>query len=339
MVNTMETNQNYIDLIVKYLSGYITHDELIRLESWMGEKTANRNVFNEYKKVWESLGKVADTAGINVQEEWKKMKRKMNGSGSGRTIRNKSVAEKNFTFYFVRIAAVLVIGLFLSTTGILLNRNLRFISYTTDETIMSALLPDGSQVTLNTGSSLKIQNKFRNDQRMVRLTGEAYFEVSPDPARPFIVNTDKIEIKVLGTSFNVDAYKDKNEIEVVVNTGRVAVTKEGDITERLILKSGNRGTFNKSDQSLKLFVNEDLNFLSWKTRQLVFENNSLEEIILTLNKIYHSNILITGDSLKKNRVTASFSNQSLDAILNVLAATLDMDIRENNGDIVLAKKD
>jgi hypothetical protein len=70
----METNQTYIDLIVKYLSGEITHDEIIRLESWMGEKTTNRNVFNEYKNVWESLGKVADTAAIDVQEEWNKLK-------------------------------------------------------------------------------------------------------------------------------------------------------------------------------------------------------------------------------------------------------------------------
>jgi transmembrane sensor len=263
----------------------------------------------------------------------------MNVSGSGRTIRNKSLAKNNFTFYFVRIAAVLVIGLFLSITGILLSRNFGYISYTTDETTMVTQLSDGSQVTLNTGSSLKIQKKFRNDQRIVRLVGEAYFEVFPDPSRPFIVNTDKIEIKVLGTSFNVNAYKDKNEIEVVVNTGQVALTKEGNITERIILKSGNRGTFNKSDQSLKLFVNEDPNFLSWKTRQLIFEDTSLEEIILTINKIYHTNILIIGDSLKKDRVTASFTDQSLDAILNVLAATLDLDIKENDGDIVLAKND
>lgn len=335
----MVTNQNYIELIVRYLSGEITHDEIIRLESWMGEKTANRNLFNEYKKVWESLGKVADTAGINVQEEWEKMKRKMRDSGSGNVLRNKSLTKRNFTFYFVRIAAVLLIGLFLGITGFLINRHLGYTSYTTDENTMSAQLPDGSQVTLNTNSSIKIQKKFRTNPRMVDLVGEAYFEVAPDPSSPFIVNADRIEIKVLGTSFNVYAYQKDSKIEVVVNTGQVAVTREGETTERLILKPGNRGTFNKSDQSLIISVNKDLNFLSWKTRQMVFEDKSLEEIIITINKIYHTNILINGDSLKKNRVTASFNDQSLDAILNVLAATLDLKIIENNGDFVLAKKE
>jgi transmembrane sensor len=338
MIKNMGTNQNYIELIVRFLSGEITHDEIIRLESWMGEKTANRNLFNEYKKVWESLGRVADTTGINVQDEWKKMKVKMRSSGYGNVISNKPAAERSFTFYFIRIAAVLIIGLFLGITGILMNRNLGYISYTTDETTMSAQLPDGSQVTLNTNSSLKIQKKFRSDLRMAKLVGEAYFEIFPDPSRPFIVNTDKIEIKVLGTSFNVVAYKDDDKIEVIVNTGQVAVTKEGNVTERLILKPGNRGIFIKSDQSLKLYINEDPNFLSWKTKQLVFDDKSLEEIILTINKIYHSNILVNGDALKKNRITASFNDQSLDAILNVLAATLDLNIRKNNGDIVLTDK-
>ena len=335
----METNQNHIDLIVKYLSGDITHDEIIKFESWIGERTANRNLFNEYKKVWESLGKVADVAGIDVQEEWKKLKGKMDVPGSGRIIRHRPAVERNFSFWLTRIAAIIITGLFMSVTVILINRNTRYVSCATETNTMIAQLPDGSQVTLNTGSSLKYQIKFRKDQRKVELTGEAYFEVLPDQSRPFIVNTDKIEIKVLGTSFLVNAYKNYDRIEVVVNTGQVAVTKEGEITERLILKSGNRGIFNKSDQSLKLFVNEDPNFLSWKTRQFIFDDKSLEEIVITINKIYNSNILINGDSLKEKRVTTSFNNQSLDAILNVLKATLDLDIRENNGEIMLVKKD
>lgn len=334
----MKSSQNYIDLIVKYLSGEINHNEIPRFESWMGEKTANRILFNEYKKVWESLGKVADTSGIKVKDEWKKLKGSMKESWADRLIRNKPATVKNFTFYLVRIAAILVIGLFLGITGILMHRNLGYTSYVTDETTLTAQLTDGSQVTINSGSSLQMPRKFRNDRRTIKLDGEAYFEVTPDPARPFIINTGKIEIKVLGTAFNVSAYKKDNTIEVVVNTGQVALTKDGITTERIILKPGNRGIFDKSDQSLKLSLNVDPNYLSWKTRQLVFNDKPLEEIILTVNKLYHSNILITDDSLKKDRITASFNNQSLDAVLNVLAATLDLDIRESDGNIILDQK-
>jgi ferric-dicitrate binding protein FerR (iron transport regulator) len=333
----MNSRQNYIDLIVKYLSGEITHDEIMKLESWMGEKPAHRNLFNDYKKVWESLGKVADSSGINVHEEWKKLKGKMKDAGHHSVI-FKSPAVKDFRFYLLRIAAILVIGLFLGITGILINRNFGYITYITDNATISVQLPDDTQVTLNADSRLQIQRKFINDQRLVKLTGEAYFEVSPDPGKPFIINTGKIEIKVLGTSFNVSAYEDNDLIEVIVNAGQVAVTRDDVTTQRIILKPGNRGVFNKKDQSLKLSVNNDPNFLAWKTRQLFFEDKSLDEVLITLNKIYHSNVLIHGDSLKEERITASFNNQSLDAILNVLAATLDLNIKEINGDLVLIKK-
>jgi transmembrane sensor len=335
----MKTNQNYINLIVKYLSGNITHDEIIKLESWIKEKTANRDLFNGYKKVWESLGKVADIAGIDIQEEWKRVKGQMDDPGIRRIIKHKFTAERNFSYWFIRIAAAFIIGLLLGITVIHISRNAGYVCSTTENTTMIAQLPDGSQVTLNTGSSIKYREKSRSNQRIVQLTGEAYFEISADQARPFIVNTDGIEIKVLGTSFNVNAYKEKDEIEVVVNSGQVAVTKEGKTTQRLILKPGNRGIFNRSDQSLTLSVNEDPNFLSWKTRQFVFEDRTLEEIINTINKIYQSNIHILGDSLKGKRVTTSFNNQSVDAILNVLSVTLDLNIRKDNEEIVLIEKE
>jgi len=335
----MKSKESHIDLIVRYLSGEITHDELIRLESWMDDRPANRKLFNDYKRVWESLGKVEDAAKIDVHKEWNILEGKLDFNSEGRMRKSVPANMRNLNYWSIRIAAVLVIALLLSITVISISRNAGFDSYITETTTLSAQLPDGSQFTLNTGSSLKYQKKFRNDQRIVKLTGEAYFEVDPDQARPFIVSTDQIEIKVLGTSFNVNAYRDNDNIEVIVNEGQVAVTKEGEITERLIIKPGNMGIFNKSDQSLKLFVNEDPNFLSWKSREFVFEDKSLEEIILTINKIYNSNIILTDDSIKEKRITVSFSNQSLEAILNVLSATLDLDVRQNNGEIFLTEKD
>lgn len=325
-------------MVVRYLSGDLTQDEKAKLESWMEEKDSNRKLFDDYIRTWDSLGRVSDNADVDVRREWDILKTRLDAWDVRKIFRHIPSGVRNFNFWFARVAAILVAALILSITVLIINRNVGFNSFTTDNKTLTTTLPDGSQFTLNTGSTLKYAKRFNDDLRKVALTGEAYFEVQPDQNRPFIVNAGEIEIKVLGTSFNVNAYRDNNKIEVVVNTGQVAVTKEGELTERLILKPGNRGTFDKSDQSLKLYVNDNPNFLSWKTREFVFENRSLEEIVRTINKVYNSKITIADDSLQEKRITVSFSNQSIDAILNVLSATLDLDVRQNDSEIILTEK-
>jgi transmembrane sensor len=335
----MKTRQYYIDLIVRYLSGDLTQAEKSIIESWMEEKASNKKLFDDYKKTWENLGRVSDIAQIDVQNEWEVIKKRFYAGDVRKVFKPGIPSVRNFSFWFARVAAILVIALLLSITVLVITHNFASNSYKTDKTTLTATLPDGSQFTLNKGSTLKYPKRFRDDLRKVTLTGEAYFEVQPDHNKPFIVNAEEIEIKVLGTSFNVNAYRENDKIEVVVNSGKVAITKEGEITERLILQPGNKGTFNKSDQSLKLYVNKDPNFLSWKTREFVFENMSLKEIVRTINKVYNSKITIADDSLQDKRITVSFNNQSLDAILNVLSATLDINIRQNNSEIILTVKE
>ena len=335
----MKTSQDHIDLIVRFLSGNISDADKIKLESWIEDKASNRKIFNDYKKTWDNFSRVSDTAGMDVQKEWEILNDRLDSQVDIKLISNSPIAIRRFTFWFVRIAAILVLALILSVTIFLFSPGIGHKSYSAEGTTLSALLPDGSRFTLNTGSTLISPKKFDDDQRTVVLTGEAYFEVQPDQSKPFIVRADELEIKVLGTSFNVNAYKDNDKVEVVVSTGEVAVTQEGEQTERLILRPGNRGTYNKSDQSLKLSVNEDPNFLSWKTRDFIFENKTLGEIVPAINKVYNSRIIIADNSLTEKRITVSFSNQSLDAILNVLSATLDINIRQNNKEIILSEKE
>ena len=172
---------------------------------------------------------------------------------------------------------------------------------------------------------------------MVSLEGEAFFQVERDVNRPFIIKADGIEVKVLGTSFNIKAYEDTDEIEVTVSSGQVALTKPGDVPESVILKPGNKGVFNRSDHTLAISRDIDRNYLAWKTRSFVFEDQSLVEVVQILNKVYNSSIHVSSDSLKEARITTSFNDQTLDAILNVLSATLDFEVEDDNGKIILTE--
>ena len=346
----METNdQNInIDLIARYLAGEATAQEISDFKAWLKADPSHEKTFNEYKKVWEEMGKVEKIAGLDVQAEWKIFENKLianertfEGSPEIEPEGDQPVAPgrvRTLSFYLVRIAAVVVIAFLTSLAGIYTYRNIGYSEYITENQVEEIGLPDGSTITLNAHSMIRYHKRFKGDARTVEFTGEGFFEVEPDPQKPFVILTGQVEIEVLGTTFNVYAYGKNSQVEVIVNSGQVAVTRKGEIVEKIILKAGNKGTYNRKDQSLKLTINRDPNYLSWKTRNFIFEDCPLEEVVETLNKAYQSSIIIPDDSLRHTRITTSFDDQSLEAILNVLEATLDLDIEKTNGTVELRMK-
>ena len=194
-------------------------------------------------------------------------------------------------------------------------------------------LPDGSTVTLNTGSQISYNNTFGEESpRMVSLTGEGFFDVTSNPEHPFVVQLHEATVEVVGTSFNIQAYKNMPEINVVVATGvvRFGSTKN---KESVVLKAGDRGTINKNNNKVSQIMNTDVNYLSWKTQQIVFEDVSLDKVIRTLNRLYEANIIISAETAVNCKVTVSFDHQSLEAILSVLEETLDLTYVENGDNI------
>ena len=158
-----------------------------------------------------------------------------------------------------------------------------------------------------------------------------------DPDHPFVIHTREVDIRVLGTSFNVNAYSENEALEVIVSTGEVSVTRHGEVPRTIILKPGSMGVYKKSEETLEITRKIDRNYLAWKTRNFVFEDQTLLDVCRQLGKVYQTEIIIASDSLKDARITTTFKDQSLDAILNVLSATLDLDVRKSNGQIILSE--
>ncbi len=331
----MEPNGQYIDirLVARHLSGETSPEEESVLKAWLGSAPENRTLFEQYRAAWEKLDRIGPISDLDLDAEWKQLESRIEESVP--VIELGRSTSRPGLFLAVRIAVAAAVILMLGFGGLYLSRNLGYRTLETAGMSEEIRLPDGSSVTLNSYSSLKYPKKFRDDQRDVSLDGEGFFEVSGDPDWPFVINAGEVNIRVLGTSFNVNAYKSNEEIEVIVETGHVAVTRYGRVPETVILKPGNKAVYDRSTENLNLTKNTDRNYLSWKTRRFVFEDQSLKEVTAALNKVYGSEISIPSDSLKEARITATFNEQSLEAILNVLAATLDLEIRELNGRILL----
>ena len=210
---------------------------------------------------------------------------------------------------------------------------------TVDQVLSTFTLPDGTLVSLNNNTKIKYPKRFGSETREVSIEGEAFFEVKPNKNKPFIIHAGKAQIKVLGTSFNVSAYPDAKLVEVIVQTGEVQVLNkmtEAKQTNELILTPGDKGTLVYASNTLLKSINQDPNFLAWKTHNLIFKATSLREVIVNLEKVYKVNIRLADPKLNKRLLTAQFNNDPLDFILKVIeTARLNIEIQEANGQYIL----
>ncbi|MFD2036280.1 FecR family protein [Belliella marina] len=186
-------------------------------------------------------------------------------------------------------------------------------------------LSDGSEIILNSGSSLRFPENFRKGgNREVYLTGEAFFKVSEDSSRPFIVNADNVNIRVLGTHFNVNSYNGNNSIETILVEGKVGLymNDEGYSEEStVVLLPGMRGRSNVGNGS---FVVDKVNvkpYTAWLEGELIFQSETFSKITQVLERKYAVEIDLKDERLSQQKFVAKFKEESLDQILESLQAS------------------
>ena len=163
------------------------------------------------------------------------------------------------------------------------------------------ILPDGTHVWINSDSELSFPTQFDSTRREVFLTGEAYFSVTKDKEKPFIVKVNEdIEIKVLGTQFNVQAYQDENTIETTLCEGSVNVS---DGKQKVTLTPSLQAVYSKSTKNLTTRKVDTPLYSSWKDGLFVFENKPLEEIMTTLSRWYNIHVFYANQAVKTYHFT------------------------------------
>ncbi|WP_291591992.1 FecR family protein [Bacteroides sp.] len=200
-------------------------------------------------------------------------------------------------------------------------------------------LPDGSTVTLNHYSSISYPEKFKSGNREVELNGEAYFEVSKDKKHPFIVQTEMIDVQVLGTHFNVDAYLDNPDVRTTLLTGSVAVSNKNN-SVRMVLKPNEIAIYNKVEQKLTRKALENAkDEISWRHGEFIFDDLPLQEIVRELSNSFGTSIRISDTALQDYRITARFRNgEDLKTILSVLHNAGYFDYSQNDKQIIITAK-
>ena len=223
------------------------------------------------------------------------------------------------------------------------------------------VLPDGSQVWLNAGSNLDYNNSnFNKGLREVSLNGEAYFDVVKNAEKPFIIHTKKMDIKVLGTSFNVRSYSDEKFAEAALIKGTIEVTLK-DRDEKIILKPNEKISVSNEDLKTEtkpekailvksnpvrvpqivvkeIKPNPTYNIIgeiAWTQNKLYFEDETLEDIGHLIERWFGKKVTIANESLKSVHYTGNFENETIEDVLSYLKLSKTFNFRIGNDNVVI----
>lgn len=298
----MKPNINIESLVEKFNHGNISSEELATLVSYLKENEPGSELLNLYQKTWDSA--LLELNNENLSDSYSSILKKIEVNQSS------SISQTyKFAKSFLKYAAVFAFAFSISwLINNQLNKQSDSIAFQNIEVPYGSKtkvqLPDGSYVTLNSGSKLRYGNSFGNNSRNVFLEGEAYFDVKKD-AIPFYVNVSGIKVKVLGTSFNIKAYPEEKTIETTLVTGKIEIFKTGNSPEKTPLATllpKQKAVYQKAENEIEMqeekpetdafaaapvimkpikieqSVKTELT-TAWKDNEFVFDNERFEDII------------------------------------------------------------
>lgn len=180
-------------------------------------------------------------------------------------------------------------------------------------------LPDSSHITLNAGTELRYPDHFEKNKRQVYLSGEAFFEIRHDEAAPFTVKTPMVDVSVLGTSFNVQAYAEDIHIAVAVKTGKVKVASEQYKNINHILVPGQAVVYNKEDRQAALIGLDTAAVAQWRSRRISLEDATLDHILHVIGRTYDVQFKADNPALLHRKYSITFYDMQLEAVLDKLS--------------------
>ena len=260
-----------------------------------------------------------------------------------KTVTNRFWVRKKTIQTFLKIAAVFILGILLFFGGravyLSQKKEVCINIKTPFGTKRSVILPDGTHVWLNAGSILKYPEYFEKT-REIQLSGEAYFEVTKDPQHPFIVHTQQVNVKVLGTGFNVTAYKNE-KVKVTLVHGRIMAfheNKAGKTEKMVILSPGEQTIFSKKTNAFLVREVNTNDYTVWKNGTLLFKDTPLNEVVQRINRWYNTQLVIHDPDLLQFDYSVEFHHDPLNRVLKVLAEMTPIQFTRS-GKIIFITKD
>ncbi|WP_163718618.1 FecR family protein [Mangrovibacterium lignilyticum] len=315
------TSDHIYEIIARKLTGTISTEESQSLDKWISESLKNQIEFEDIQILWNKTGKFRIPSQLDQNAALTQIHQRAD-------IKSPKTLRLNILY---QAAAILVLAVILAGTY-----NYFFSTpkapteyyekvFTAAGTRTHVDLPDGSKVYLNSGSSLRFSNRFTSKkQRRIELDGEAYFDVAKDHEHPFIVQAGPIEVKALGTEFNVDAYNKDHSIDVVLLEGKVAISDSNKATEKALmtLEPNEKAHFNVKENKISKEKTYELEkYVGWIDGKMVLMDDPIQDVMQKLENWYNVDIRLEDPQLSKYRFTGTFINESVEEILHTFSLT------------------
>ncbi len=312
--------------LIRFLLRETSAEEDSDIRAWLEADPANRKEFAQLETIWNASRNLLDARKADPDLAWERFLARRDAQPP-KQVKVHGLHRPSWLRY---AAAVLVI---LAGWAIYSYLKTDYETVLTASDTASRTLPDGTRITMNRNSSLSYPEAFDREKRSVTLdSGEVFFNVTPDRKRPFVIHADDITVQVVGTSFNVR--HTSNETEVLVETGIVEVSGGDD---RILLHPGEKVTITGPDgQLVRSSVTDNLHNY-YRSRKFTADNTPLGRIVEKLNEVYRADIVLQDPELNDLRLTTTFSDSSLDTILQVLTETFDLKIEKKDRRIILKK--
>lgn len=310
----MEINE---DILIRYIDGMLTEEEAAEVKNWRAASLENEKLLEQVYFTTQVASRLKVMRTVNPDEALSRFKSRIHK-------KEKRLALRQVLGVIQRAAAVLFIPVFLLSAYLFIQQgqgNVRTLAVRTNPGVVSAFdLPDGSKVWLNANSELRYPSDFNADTRTVELTGQGYFEVTKNAHKPFIVKADKdYSVEVLGTSFNVSAYKDESMIETTLVEGSVKLNVvSGGKRMTQMLKPNEKAEYQKGAGKIKVFgVNTEYD-TAWKNGEIIFRNHPMDKVLKTRERHYHVVFEVKDNEILKSIITARFKDEQLPQVLEYL---------------------
>jgi transmembrane sensor len=337
-------------LIRKFNDGSISSEEL----AFLIKKLQNKEVPADLQKILDEYWRDSSdkTTDLDAENNWNEILERIAKSGKIKSTPVAYIIRSEFLKTVLKYAAIFVLAFGISwllnnwIKGKYLFEDNQYtkieVSYGSKSNIE---LPDGSHVTLNSGSFIRYPNNFRRKGREIYFEGEAYFDIKKDISRPLIVKTSDVQINVIGTQFNVKAYPEEKNIETTLIKGIVEVlykNLDSKKDEKIVLQPNHKLVIQKSILDNKInkqnnietqnqierielpemeYVPKPELFTSWKDNKLVFNNEPFEDIITKFERWYDISIIIKNPEIKSARLSGQFEKETIEQALNALTLT------------------
>ncbi|WP_298649218.1 FecR domain-containing protein [uncultured Proteiniphilum sp.] len=324
-----------VKLIEKFLSSTISEEETDSLlHAYQQERISEKQLEDYYADKWRDAGQHPSKLDEESKEKaWKRFR--MHIRQHAQTLPGR----KNKWIEIASVAAVAILFFMLGFSLHLVRGNSQqeLVVMVENGQKASVQLPDGSHVRLNSASELRYSPDFGKKNRTVKLMGEAYFDVQSDPNNPFIVLTRaNLQVKALGTKFNIKSYPNDEQITGTLIEGRIEVSNP--MLSEVLDPNEQISFYPKGLRFSKSRIDNINEAIFWMTDQFVFDKETLENIAKTLERMYNVTISFASPDIKEIQYSGKIKNNSMENVLNLITVVSPLQYTMTGSHITFSKK-